>query len=788
MKKLFLIFCFFYSLNLFAQISIWNGDKKIWTKGTGTEQDPYLIESAANLAKLAQNANSGINANNLKIVYENVYFKLTVDIDLNCSQTLKWLPIGYFNSTSDYFYFGGNFNGNGHKILNLKLYDVNRNTGLFGILRNSTIQNLTFDKTCNIVDNTFSDTKSVGMLAGSIISSTIKNCKNYGSINCQASFSSTTLTGNIGGLIGDASQSKVINCSNHGNILCNSPNYSNIGGIIGFGNEINYCYNTGKIEGKGSTTKSIYQQYIGGIVGRGSTIKYCYNSGLISTEKVTLLTYNSFGMIGGIIGGGSSTSINSCFNNGDIIGGKYAAGILGFSDNGKDSIQNCYNTGSISKGVILGGIHTKSANAGSGVVINNSYNTGAVLGIENYSDPIVCQVGLTKQIYYLKSCSAFRTTNVGIELTDQEMKLPDLVTFLNSKTDVWLIDEIPNINNGYPILNFTQILPTIATLDVENIKTTSAIFKGNWNLGFIEINKLGFKYNIVNENNYNYIVLNDLQFEKTVNLLSNTNYSVSAFLITVENDTIWGNTINFKTKQQPLVTTLAQTNISKNGATLLGTIIKGDDNILKQGFEFKLVSSNNFTQIICSGTNISYNINSLTESATYQYRAFAITTNDTIYGNIQTFITTSVIAPLITKENDKLISNISQNIQWYKDGIKIPNANNSIFIPKENGEYYAITLVNNLSSNPSNSIIISDFITNSIDSINQNIFNFQIINDILYIETNFIDLKYYNIYNSVGILVKNGYFVDKKIDFSSLQKGIYFIIINDEYSKKIIKY
>lgn len=33
---------------------IWNGTSKVpWTKGSGTESDPYLIESPANLAYLA---------------------------------------------------------------------------------------------------------------------------------------------------------------------------------------------------------------------------------------------------------------------------------------------------------------------------------------------------------------------------------------------------------------------------------------------------------------------------------------------------------------------------------------------------------------------------------------------------------------------------------------------------------------------------------------------------------------------------------------------------------------
>ena len=67
-----------------AQVSYWDGTAEIWTQGGGTENNPYQISSAKNLAYLANSVNDGET-------YSGVYFRLTTDIDL---QSLPWQPIG----------------------------------------------------------------------------------------------------------------------------------------------------------------------------------------------------------------------------------------------------------------------------------------------------------------------------------------------------------------------------------------------------------------------------------------------------------------------------------------------------------------------------------------------------------------------------------------------------------------------------------------------------------------------------------------------------------------------
>ena len=84
--------------------------------GKGTKEDPYLISSDLELAKLAKDVNTGSS----KVMKSGEYFKLTKDIDLKHG---IWTPIGSTKCTkgnSDR-YFSGIFDGDGHAIKNMHI-------------------------------------------------------------------------------------------------------------------------------------------------------------------------------------------------------------------------------------------------------------------------------------------------------------------------------------------------------------------------------------------------------------------------------------------------------------------------------------------------------------------------------------------------------------------------------------------------------------------------------------------------------------------------------------------
>ena len=101
----------------------WNGTSNKTFSGSGTEADPYLISTPEQLAGLAERTNVD------KEDFAGKYLKLTADIYLtdfsnpDTTQWKEWEPIAHsymqWGSETDYGYFRGHFDGNGHTIYNL---------------------------------------------------------------------------------------------------------------------------------------------------------------------------------------------------------------------------------------------------------------------------------------------------------------------------------------------------------------------------------------------------------------------------------------------------------------------------------------------------------------------------------------------------------------------------------------------------------------------------------------------------------------------------------------------
>ena len=144
---------------------VWDGSVDTEWDGSGTESNPYLIQSAAELAGLAQKVNNSES-------FEGMFFELTTDIDL---AHIEWTSIGTIDKkakkiwfiTSEVYYenpvpFSGIFNGNGHTISNMYIEASEEGTGLFGCV-NGVISNLSItDSSISIVDSPV----SVGLVIG----------------------------------------------------------------------------------------------------------------------------------------------------------------------------------------------------------------------------------------------------------------------------------------------------------------------------------------------------------------------------------------------------------------------------------------------------------------------------------------------------------------------------------------------------------------------------------------------------------------------------------------------
>ena len=200
--------------------------------GSGTQDDPWLISTAADLKALAYYINSGkaIDCDADADVcggignFHGYYFKQTADIDL---QGVEWDPIGYDGEESSYF--AGNYDGSNYVIRNAafdgKDNDSRNCVGIFGWVYQGSVSNL------HIENVAFSSSgfasQYVGGLAGVVFDSIITNCSVKNStLNSARTIRNTT---RAGALIASVAGGTIKECSAENNQVI-STSYA--GGLI----------------------------------------------------------------------------------------------------------------------------------------------------------------------------------------------------------------------------------------------------------------------------------------------------------------------------------------------------------------------------------------------------------------------------------------------------------------------------------------------------------------------------------------------------------------------------
>lgn len=300
-KTITTLFAILLTINAFA-LDVWDGSATPWTNGSGTQSDPYLIETAANLAYLAQKVNEGYQASGME-VFAYKYFLMTDDFDLN---NINWTPIGnvdYVNGALSGYYFAGCFDGWYHNIDHLKIQTGDNLTGLFaglggecappgGDWSGGSIRHLSVTNG-SIVSTGFGAGGIVGAIAGDAL---IYQCSFSGTITIS---NSGDFCG-AGGIVGAAAEnSRVSECSFHGSITASNSNFmgaAGAGGIVGVAiNQagISGCYNTGNITGS-----ALLISVAAGIL--GATMDDAYVS-IYDSYNVGTLSGNTKGGIFGMI-------------------------------------------------------------------------------------------------------------------------------------------------------------------------------------------------------------------------------------------------------------------------------------------------------------------------------------------------------------------------------------------------------------------------------------------------------------------------------------------------------
>jgi len=236
----------------YSEIDVWDGTSVSESlSGSGTAEDPYLIQSGADLAYIAKVVNdAAANVTNFK----GQYFKMTKSIDL----AGKELKIGSFTASK---VFHGYFDGNNCTIRGLK-----NTQSLFGMLKDGYIKNISVYGTV-----TTTEKKGVAGLVSYMSGATVENVTNYANIT-----GVQQVAGVVGWLENNAT-TFAKNCVNYGTIKATSYQ---IGGIAGFAKgSLSDCTNFGDV----TSTQSGYVGGIGGAAKDAKGIRYnCVNYGNIS--------------------------------------------------------------------------------------------------------------------------------------------------------------------------------------------------------------------------------------------------------------------------------------------------------------------------------------------------------------------------------------------------------------------------------------------------------------------------------------------------------------------------
>lgn len=229
-------------------------DNPKFEAGNGTETDPYIIATAAQLDEVRN--------------FPSACFELSKDIDLSSylnSNSSGWTPIKDFT---------GKFDGKKHTIKGfwISLSSIS-NVGLFANIQGSSDNKMASVSNLfvNISKKGITGRSSVGGICGSLSYGNIENCMVTGDIIGDEY---------VGGIVGgyNSNYSSISQCASSGNIIANS---GSVGGILA--NQyalcsIKNCYSIANVKAEGSYSSRVY--------GIGGSSENCYFAGTVSGADI----------------------------------------------------------------------------------------------------------------------------------------------------------------------------------------------------------------------------------------------------------------------------------------------------------------------------------------------------------------------------------------------------------------------------------------------------------------------------------------------------------------------
>ena len=296
-----------------------------FSAGSGTEADPYVIRSLAELRLLSEPPASAFWR-----------FHYTLEADIDASETATWnggrgfSPIGNWVTGE---WFSGSFDGRGHTITGLTIdRPVDTAVGLFAFLQGpgARVSNLRLDQAM------IRGGSAVGALVGwlgTAPASALAIAQPGEVIDCSVTGS---VSGNsrVGGLVGNSEVSSIRSSSVSANVTGNLD----VGGLVGrsFDSEITSSHAKGRVSGP---------ERVGGLVGtlaNGSLIESYAMADVLGGDR-----------IGGLVAENTRGTISACFATGNVTGGEQVGGLFGLNSG---RVTDSYALGRVFGTAAVGGL------------------------------------------------------------------------------------------------------------------------------------------------------------------------------------------------------------------------------------------------------------------------------------------------------------------------------------------------------------------------------------------------------------------------------------------------
>ncbi len=453
-------------------------------KGSGTREDPFLVETPGQLYEVRENPDK--------------HFRQAADISLaEYSEGAGWDPIG-----DEQTRFTGSYDGDGHRITDFSVDRPDEDyIGLFGYVEDADIENVWLEideqvKGNNYVGGIAGKTSGSGSISGIWLVGPVEGSEYVGGVAGWNEFDVNTAQAVIavlaendyaGGLIG-RNEGDITEAAARGGasgdsyvggfIGWNSGNINEsfaedgaygendyIGGLTGWNEgDIENCYATGDYTGN---------SFVGGLAGKNKgDITFTYTSG-----GYYMMSLEGHDNLGGLVGLNEGTIINSYSEVGVSAEGARAGGLVGVNEGSieesyasgnveaphsagglagvnYENIINTYATGAVDGEKKLGGLTGVNINS-----ISKSYATGEVsgdnedIGRTDIGGLVGENTGEVEYSYFdMETTGQEDDEGKGIPKETSEMREKDTYENWDFNT-VWHIDEI---QGSYPYLQWQE--------------------------------------------------------------------------------------------------------------------------------------------------------------------------------------------------------------------------------------------------------------------------------------------------------------------------------------------